>query len=364
MPPGQASILILDHFDVFGGAQLYILDMIGALKADRYRFFCTDVLDDWSRQRLQQLGVTRIPLFPYFSKRSGVFALLRSFMHLMRLRGKAGTPDLLLTNSMPGLLVARLAFGRSLPVVHIAHRMDYGPILRVMLRRWPDRLVTVSQTAANWFREIGVPPDRIRIVPNGFDPALHQRVETSPKPGLCLGMVGRLDREKGMEDLLELARRLAGRQEIRFRLVGAASDPAQDRLWRTLAERDGLLPMIEFAGRKPPGPALFEGMDLLLNLSNFQETFGRSYAEAALLEIPTLAYRNGAPEEWIEHGRNGWFIDSVDSLQTLVEELVREPDRVRLAGKEARRTILANFSLGECAEQLKAILEERLAGPH
>ncbi|MBU1431430.1 glycosyltransferase [Myxococcota bacterium] len=133
---------------------------------------------------------------------------------------------------------------RHLPVLFAALRRDL-PVFYETYRPWPTQLpalrpalrralahprliglATHSEHAAESFRALGVAPGKISVQHNGFDPRRFQglsRAEARARLGLpddkpIACYTGRVDPEKGVGLLLEMARRLP---QVRFLIVGS-----------------------------------------------------------------------------------------------------------------------------------------------
>ncbi len=87
----------------------------------------------------------------------------------------------------------------------------------------------------------------------------------------------------------------------------------------------------------------------LLHLINFDEPFGLSVIEAMACGTPVIAMRRGSMPELIEHGVNGFLVDSTD-------EAIDAVDRVDAIDRAAcRRTVVERFSVERMAEEYLAL---------
>ena len=83
----------------------------------------------------------------------------------------------------------------------------------------------------------------------------------------------------------------------------------------------------------------------LLHLVNFDEPFGLSVIEAMACGTPVIAMRRGSMPELIEHGVNGFLVDSAEEALSAIER-VGEIDRAA-----CRRTVVERFSVERMAEE-------------
>ena len=122
-------------------------------------------------------------------------------------------------------------------------------------------------------------------------------------------MLASLRNYKGIPELLELARRVSVRHDIRFDLV--AND--DEHIIRRYFAGVTLPPNLEVHGRTDDPGRFYAGASVVLNLSRPDlcvETFGLTVLEAMAFGIPVIAPPVGGPAELVEHGREGFLIDS------------------------------------------------------
>lgn len=87
----------------------------------------------------------------------------------------------------------------------------------------------------------------------------------------------------------------------------------------------------------------------LLHLINFDEPFGLSVIEAMACGTPVIAMRRGSMPELIEHGVNGFLVDTLDEAVGAIDR-VDEIDRAA-----CRRTVVERFSVRRMAEEYLAL---------
>jgi glycosyltransferase involved in cell wall biosynthesis len=247
-------------------------------------------------------------------------------------------------------------FGR--PVGHTIGALAYDHAF--------DRVVACSDTLAAWLEGMGVPAPKILTVPNGpgiaIDPA---RAEASAaakalRAGpLRVLFMGRLDRQKGMERVLAVARHFEahGRRDVEFRFVGAglvdggAADPrsAPNVDWRPKTLNDD-----ELASH-------YEWADVMLLLSHW-EGLPLSIAEAQTFGVVPIATRVGAMEELIAHGATGFLVDSPDAVHAAIAALqALAHDRTPLAAvAQAANKSASERAWADAIRPLMEYMEERL----
>jgi glycosyltransferase involved in cell wall biosynthesis len=130
-----------------------------------------------------------------------------------------------------------------IPVVIKLHGSDINvigqrPVVRAHLRRVFPRaaaIVAVSRALGEGAIALGAPRERTHTVVNGIDKgrfsprdrAASRRAVSLPVSGRILTFVGRLEREKGVFDLLEAFAMIASRTDVTLALVGDGSRRAE-----------------------------------------------------------------------------------------------------------------------------------------
>jgi len=138
-------------------------------------------------------------------------------------------------------------------------------LLRDTLIAQADHLVANSVAVADW---LGHPGTLIR--PNSVAPALFD-LPFAPAAPLRVGLVGSLTHDKGLHDVLALARAVP-HLPVAFVLVGPDSPALQDA---------GPLPAnVTHAGYAEGAEAAMAQVDVVLSLSKVAESYGRTVIEA------------------------------------------------------------------------------------
>jgi glycosyltransferase involved in cell wall biosynthesis len=290
-------------------------------------------------------------------------------------------PDLVHTHSGKAGFLGRLAARRArVPhIVHTIHGPSFGPFQGPLANqifraaeRWAGRFTHHFVVVAHAMRDrylaagIGQPNQYSRIL-SGFalDPFLRAqpdaelRHQLGIEPGdLVLGMVARLFRLKGHDDLLDAAPELIRRQpRFRFLLVG-------DGAWRTRLEekarRLGVHSRVTFTGLIPPEeiPRHLALVDVLVHLSR-REGLARVLPQALATAIPVVASDcDGAAEVCIEDV-TGFLIRPGDRAMLIdrVCRLAADPGLRRRLGGQGRDMVRSLFPVERMVEELARLYE-------
>lgn len=159
-----------------------------------------------------------------------------------------------------------------------------------------------------------------------------------------VGMISSNLRKKGVLDFFELARMaLEASLPLRFHLIGPETQLVRD--WRT-DQRD-LPANLRIRDYVSPPSAAYRDLNIVINLSRFAESFGRTVAEAMVARRPVVAYRHGALPELVDDGETGFLVPYLD-LSAVLDRLrffADNPALIAQFGQRARERNASRFSI-------------------
>jgi glycosyltransferase involved in cell wall biosynthesis len=273
-------------------------------------------------------------------------------------------------SNVVGSLAARLA-----GIPWIVSRRDLGawtgPAHRQLLAavtRSAPLVLCNSHAARDLVVEAeGVPPERIRVVPNGlnldrFDRESHRTPDSlvpAPEPGAPIViLVANLKLSvKGHPGFL-----LAATQvyrvvpSARFLLVGDGERrPELERQAWAL----GIGRAVIFAGYRSDVPALLARSAVAV-CSSKSEGLSNAIMEAMAAGLPVVATDVGGNSELIREGENGFLVPCGDAgrMASRIIELLRTPGLAARMGQAGRRRIEADFSSQRLSDRVTALYEE------
>ncbi|MDI5933045.1 glycosyltransferase family 4 protein [Halomonas kalidii] len=217
-----------------------------------------------------------------------------------------------------------------------------------------DLIVANSRCTARAFDGQGT---AVKVVPNTL--AMEAWTALTP-PGpvdgrpLRIGMLGSLVAKKGLADFAALAAALASRGiEAECRLYGAPTPELE-----TLLAADRSRRLVHRGYVEDPREALAE-LDVVVNLSRFQESFGRTVLEAMAAARPVVAYAWGALPELVAEGRTGGLVPfgEPEAAAASIAELAGQPDRLAAMGAAGRDRALTHYGQAAYLDALGRAIE-------
>ncbi|MFL5340327.1 MAG: glycosyltransferase family 4 protein [Gemmataceae bacterium] len=245
------------------------------------------------------------------------------------------------------------------------------------LRRYA-RIITHSNYVADEYRRNGFAAGVVTYVVDAAAPGeLTAPTSTSESGEIRLNdlsrrtlvFVGRMDRLKGGEVLLnalpEVARELKGP----LRLIMAGDGPERQR-WERQAEsvcRKNPQIEIKFPGWTDPAnlDRLLAKADLAVVPSLWPEPFGKVGPEAGLCGLPVVAFDVGGVGEWLHDGVNGHLAaghpPTAAGLAAAIVKCLGDPAHHAQLRANAK-SIAARFQMQTHVQELLGVFDEVLAG--
>ncbi|MCE9590047.1 MAG: glycosyltransferase family 4 protein [Planctomycetes bacterium] len=302
---------------------------------------------------------------------------------------RAIAPDVVHTHSSKAGIVGRAAAWaekhEDKPVViHTVHGLPFherqpGIInaIYVALERWAarrcDRILGVTRAMIDSFRERHIGrPEQYDVVPSGvdvtaFSPPVGAREAARRELGIApdapvVGIVARLDKLKGQDDLLDVMPRLIERLPgLRLVIVGDGWHRAalEDRV-----EKENLAGNVIFTGLVPPARVgeMMSSMDVAA-LPSYQEGQPRTLVQALLCGCAVVGYDAGGIGEVCIDGQTGRLVPvgDRDALARAILGLLSDPaERLRLA-EEGGRFARERFDVRLMTRRLEEIYAGALA---
>jgi glycosyltransferase involved in cell wall biosynthesis len=387
VPIRERSILLLHPSDEAYGADRALLRAAVGLRDRGWRvrlLLADDQPPGWVTEQARAAGIplSRGPLAPArrrYTKPGQLLAYLRQLLEARRrIRREIDSfqPSVVLVNTSALLVGGILGRPRGVRLVWYVHEIVVDPPLASWLFRLVplisgDLVLAVSKAARRHLTPFGLGRSKVVVLWNAIDP---RPIRPKPRRGPPLvAFVGRLNRWKGYEVLVEAAALLADeRPEVRFAIVG---DPPSGEEWRTEAlrqevERLGLTDRFELPGFVADGRAIFERATIAVVPSTWPEPCGGVILEAMWAGTPVIATAHGGSPEILEDGDSGVLIPPRDAyaLAGAIRRLLSDAplrERIAVAGQHRAHEV---FSSERSQERLNQILtgfldRDRTAAP-
>lgn len=206
-----------------------------------------------------------------------------------------------------------------------------------------DFVVATGKFAADYLRHLGVPEERLTMIPPA-SPARSLAAARPPTPPLRALLVANVIPRKGVLDLLEaLLVALGDHHELELSIVGRLDlDPDYAKRCANVVASTTLSRVVRLVGAVPPDHvASFYTQAHVLVSPSRMETFGMALQEARSFGVPILAFDAGNVREHVQ-GENGRLLGSIPDVATALLELLddqAELSRLLAAAESCRPSV-------------------------
>lgn len=328
--------------------------------------------DEKERAELDSMGV-----------RVKVFSMLRHYNPMTQIVALAGVTqflrkeniDIIHTRgteaSVLGKIAARMA--KTPIMIHGVRGVPFGKHQNVLfnkflinLERLTDRFATVrvadSSVTRTKYIENGVGKSGVfKIINPGIDVSKYRNatpaeVETNSKSIILF--VGRLEKNKGVLDLLKAFENIHNNHDSELLLVGEGD--LEDEI-KAIVQNQGMANSVQMLGYRDDVAKLMNVADVFVQPS-YREGFSRVITEAQAAELPIISTDVGAIAERVDHGVNGYLIAPGD-VNGLKKHLNKLLSSSKLREEMSKNAIdqAEEYDIMEVKNQMRALYEELLS---
>ena len=350
--PGRPTVLLVAHYaptEMFGGERSFI-DVLRALDALELNVVVTLPRRPAPAYLQHVLASShRVFLFRYDwwqGELAASGASVHRFSHICRLTGARAA----YLNTMMCEAAALGARDAGIPVItHVRELITDDPWLaeRIGLpvdaivsgvSARSDCIVANSRAMASMF---GGHPN-VFVAPNVVDAADFDFPNLVNPARIVFGMISSNQPKKGLRDFFQLASRChqLGLPAV-FLLIGPENPHVPEAIVATCP--DGVPANVELRGYIDDPRQAVAAVNVVLSLSWFAESFGRTVAEGFAARRPAIGYERGAIPELVEDGVTGFLVapGDIDALVRAVSTFCQHPELITAFGEHGRQRVLA-----------------------
>ncbi len=344
-------MLVVDSLEV-GGAERHVVDLALALRRKGHEVAVTCSAAGELSDLLDRANVPVRALLGRLVKRRVSVTYAREIGRLVRDQRF----DVVHAHIYASAAASALAtLGTGVPLVVTEHTEGAWQgrrahlVSRLICRRARRVIAVSSPIRRRLIERDGVSPEKISLVPNAVIPApdtLPRSPDAPPEgwhEGPLVGVVARLQPEKGIANFLKAAARISSScPQARFLVVGEG--PLRGELLR-LADSLGLGERMRFLGHRADARDLIGLLDVLA-VPSLTEGTPLTVLEAMAAGVPIVASAVGGIPDQVTHDREGLLVPPDDpvALGDALLEVLQDPGRARRLGEAARRRADSEFA--------------------
>lgn len=264
------------------------------------------------------------------------------------------------TYQAPTLIAARWL--RVPLIAHVRNPIELGLLSRSLMRL-TSTVVTVNHAFEVQLAGWGLPV-RVCTCHDGLEtPAADSGASRALRRALLdsgsvlVGSAGRLDDQKGYQDLIRAARRVVDAwPSVRFAVIG--DGPLRQDLERMIQELQ-LQDHFHLCGFRPDVANFIAALDLFVSSSHW-EGLPLAVLEALLLEKPVIATRVGGTPEIVIPGKTGQLVPvrNPEALASAMISFLESPKQAAALTEEARRFAAAWCDPAASARRMDQLIED------
>ena len=315
------------------GADKVLLELIKGL--DRQEFEAhvilpnDGVLVEALRQVGAQVSVLDYPILrrKYFNPK-GIADYIRSYNFYAKqiaLYAREHSIDMVHNNTAAVLEGIYLKRKLKLPLIWHVHEIIVKPkaisdFINMLMGRYADKIVTVSQAVANHIKQSPFIKDsQVEVIYNGVDNAVYYPMDASSirekfdiaQDALVIGMIGRVNAIKGQNDFIEAVEPLLEKNEQAVAFLAGGVFPGEE--WR-LEELDkriassSVVSQIHRIDYYDKTSELYNMFDIFVLPSIKPDSLPTVVLEAMACSKPVVGYNNGGIAEMVIDDKSGCLV--------------------------------------------------------
>ena len=317
------------------GADKVLLELIKGLDSKEFEAHVILPNDGVLVEALRQVGVQVSVLdYPilrrkYFNPK-GIVDYIRSYHFYAKqiaLYAREHSIDMVHNNTAAVLEGIYLKRKLKLPLIWHVHEIIVKPkaisdFINMLMGRYADKIVTVSQAVANHIKQSPFIKDsQVEVIYNGVDNAVYYPMDASSirekfdiaQDALVIGMIGRVNAIKGQNDFIEAVEPLLEKNEQAVAFLAGGVFPGEE--WR-LEELDkriassSVVSQIHRIDYYDKTSELYNMFDIFVLPSIKPDSLPTVVLEAMACSKPVVGYNNGGIAEMVVDDKSGCLVKS------------------------------------------------------
>ena len=315
------------------GADKVLLELIKGLDSKEFEAHVIlpndGVLVEALRQVGAQVSVLDYPILrrKYFNPK-GIADYIRSYNFYAKqiaLYAREHNIDMVHNNTAAVLEGIYLKRKLKLPLIWHVHEIIVKPkaisdFINMLMGRYADKIVTVSQAVANHIKQSPFIKDsQVEVIYNGVDNAVYYPMDASSirekfdiaQDALVIGMIGRVNAIKGQNDFIEAVEPLLEKNEKAVAFLAGGVFPGEE--WR-LEELDNriasssVVSQIHRIDYYDKTSELYNMFDIFVLPSIKPDSLPTVVLEAMACSKPVVGYNNGGIAEMVVDDKSGCLV--------------------------------------------------------
>ena len=257
---------------------------------------------------------------------------------------------------------------RKIPVIsHIRDIIQPDKVGKYLLKH-ADRIITVSNAAADAFKGMKDSDKKLLVINNSLDMNKFKAYEDIREKlnisgdDMVIGIVGQISRLKGHDVFLKAASIIMKENKrVKFLIIGEVRRERDQGLCEALINKLNLRENVIFTGYRDDVANLMASIDILA-FPTLKESFGRSAIEAMAHAKPVVASNVGGVPEIVIDGKTGILVPpgSPEKLADALLELINDRKKREDMGNEGLRVVREKFDIKDMMNRIEDVYKTLL----
>ena len=354
------------------GADKVLLELIKGLDSKEFEAHVILPNDGVLVEALRQVGA-RVSVLDYpilrrkYFNPKGIADYIRSYNFYAKqiaLYAREHSIDMVHNNTAAVLEGIYLKRKLKLPLIWHVHEIIVKPkaisdFINMLMGRYADKIVTVSQAVANHIKQSPFIKDsQVEVIYNGVDNAVYYPMDASSirekfdiaQDALVIGMIGRVNAIKGQNDFIEAVEPLLEKNEQAVAFLAGGVFPGEE--WR-LEELDkriassSVVSQIHRIDYYDKTSELYNMFDIFVLPSIKPDSLPTVVLEAMACSKPVVGYNNGGIAEMVVDDKSGCLVkpNSPQELSNAISLLLDSSEKREKFGRVGYQRQKELFSL-------------------
>lgn len=354
------------------GADKVLLELIKGLDSKEFEAHVILPNDGVLVEALRQVGakvsVLDYPILrrKYFNPK-GIADYIRSYNFYAKqiaLYAREHSIDMVHNNTAAVLEGIYLKRKLKLPLIWHVHEIIVKPkaisdFINMLMGRYADKIVTVSQAVANHIKQSPFIKDsQVEVIYNGVDNAVYYPMDASSirekfdiaQDALVIGMIGRVNAIKGQNDFIEAVEPLLEKNEQAVAFLAGGVFPGEEWRLDELDERiasSSVVSQIHRIDYYDKTSELYNMFDIFVLPSIKPDSLPTVVLEAMACSKPVVGYNNGGIAEMVVDDKSGCLVkpNSPQELSNAISLLLDSSEKREKFGRVGYQRQKELFSL-------------------
>lgn len=358
------KILVIRNAPIVGGAELYHIKLADAFK--KYHLNCKLILLTNNKLYAKKARSHKIEthVVDTFGEEVGTKrGLLKLFFNLPdylskylkiieKLQYRSRADAIVFSGKTEKYVLTPLMWLFKLPVIWLEHGRVFTStmakealLIYKLMSHFSSKILAEAHDTETDLLKNNIDPNKVIYLGSGIDTHYFSIKRNYHKKSFIVGFVASINREKGIRDYLEVAKKICRKNRtIQFLVVG---DGPQVPFAKDFVSKNYLMRRVLLVGHQERPKKLLARMNILLSPIHHPGGISLAVEEAMSMGVVPIVTNIGGHKELISHNNSGYIISKryTTNASRAILKLFKDRKLLKRLSVGARKHIINNFSI-------------------